>query len=251
MRIWLLLIGLVIAGCRASAPILVPIVPVEFTEIESALDSVWSHSIPTSLKAKAVLVMKNPLYSGTLNAEIELRRADSLRIIFRVRGLGIEGGRILITPDSIFFYNRFTQTLHVASSSYPALPGFLNVGHAMEQMLGLVRPSRQTPLSLRSMTDELALEDSLSRITYTVDPEYWRVIHVAHKDTLGRLLESLYFNDFIPVNQAYFPREVIYRNPILDTSAILNYRMISTGEPIASMSLDLPRDVIRLEIPSE
>lgn len=252
MRVAIILIVLIIAGCASSRPALDRIDPVTVYEVKSVMDSVWAHTLPTSLQARGDLSMKTPLYSGTLTAEISHRRADSLLMIFRVRGLNIEGGRLLVTQDSLFFYDRFAQTLRIAGSSHPALPALFSVQNAIEQMLGYVRPIRGTPLQLKPTQDGLVLTDSLMHRTYTVDPEHWRTVQMVQHDTSGVLLmEALYFNDFFAVDEKFFPRQIIYRNPAMSTNAILYYRSLSINEPITSMSLGLPNDVNRVPLPEE
>ena len=251
MRIVIPLILLLVGGCVSSRP---PLAPVDsenvIYEIESVMDSLWSHPLPTSLKAEAQLSMKTPLYSGpTMKAEISHRRADSLLIVFRF--LGTEGGRLLVTQDSLFFYNRLTKTLSEGDSSHPALPPLLKVDHAIEQMLGFVRPANQTDLQLRSTRDGLVLEAPLLHRTYMIDPEYWRIVHVAQKDASGTLMEALYFNDFFTIDEFYVPRQVIYRNPSQNTNVILSYRSLSVNEPVAPMSLNLPDNVERVPLPKE
>ncbi|MXX96101.1 MAG: DUF4292 domain-containing protein [Rhodothermaceae bacterium] len=251
MRVTVILIVLIIAGCASSRPALDRIDPATIYEVESVLDSVWAHSLPTSLQARGDLSMKTPLYSGTVTAEISHRRADSLLMVFRVRGLNIEGGRLLVTQDSLFFYDRFAQTLGIAGSGHPALPALFSVQNAIEQMLGYVRPIRGTPLQLKSTQDGLVLTDSLMHRTYTVDPEHWRTVQMVQHDASGTLMEALYFNDFFAVGEEFFPRQIIYRNPAISTNAILYYRSLLIDEPIASMSLDLPNDVNRVPLPEE
>ncbi len=251
MRGAVILIVLIITGCAGSRPALDRIDPVEAYEVESVMDSVWAHALPISLKARGDLSMKTPLYSGTLTAEIAHRRADSLLMVFRVRGLSIEGGRLLVTQDSLFFYDRFAQTLRIADSRHPALPALFSVQNATEQMLGYVRPIPGTPLQLESTQDGLVLTDSLVHRTYTVDPEYWRTVQMTQYDASGTLIEALYFSDFFAVGEEFFPRQIIYRNPAMNTNAILYYQSLSINEPITSMSLDLPGGVNRVLLPEE
>jgi len=236
---------LIIAGCAGSRPSSVP-TDSETTvyEINSVMDSIWMHPLPTSIKAEGSLSMKTPLYTGpTMRAEITHRRADSLLMVFRL--YGIEGGRMLITRDSLFFYDRLTKTLSARSSNHPALPPLLRIDHALEQMLGLIRPSDQTDLQLKITSDGVVLEDSLLRRAYTIDPEYWRIVHVAQMDTSGNLLDALYYSDFFSVDRFYFPRRVIYRNPAQDINIILSYRSITVNTPVSPMSLNLPEDIAR------
>ena len=251
MRVFALFTALMIAGCASSRPSPPP-TDCENTvlEISSVMDSIWAHPLPTSVRANGNLSMKTPLYSGpTMNTEISHRKADSLLMVFRL--FGVEAGRMLITQDSIFLYDRFRKTLNTGSSNHAYLPALLSIDHAMEQMLGLVRPVDQTGLQLKTTHSGLILEDSLLLRTYTIDPEYWRIIHMAQMDTSGTLIDALYFNDFFSLGESYFPRQVIYRNPNQKMNVIMSYRFLSVNDPITSMSLNLPADVERVPLPEE
>ncbi len=251
MRLTSLVILLICTGCIHSRPTPSRVTSLISYEAESVIDSLWMHKLPNSLLAQGQLSMKTPLYSGALIAEISHRSADSLLMIFRIQGFGIEGGRLLVTPDSLFFYDRFSQTLRTAESNHPALPSFFSVQNALGKMLGFVRPPRGVNLKIRSSRDGLVLEDSLLHRTYAVDPNYWRVVHMTQHDSLGTLMEALHYDNFFDVNGSYFPRQVIYRNPLENTNAILNYRSLAVNDSIPSMSLDLPIDTERVELPKE
>ncbi len=251
MRSIALLILLILAGCSSLRPAPDPVTPVAVYEVKSVMDSLWAQTLPTSLQARGNLSMKTPLYSGTLTAEISHRKADSLFMIFRVRGLNLEAGRLLVTQDSLFFYDRFAQTLRTAGSSHSALPALFSVQNAMEQMLGYVRPIRGTPLQMKSTQDGLILTDSLIHRTYTVNPENWRTTQVMQYDMSNSLVEALYFKDFFAVDAEVVPRQIIYRNPTMSMNAILYYGSLSLNEPIASLSLDLPDDINRVPLPEE
>lgn len=255
MRRIFIFLFLIVAGCagtRSSTERTNPVLfPEPFYDTRSVIDSVWANALPTSLNAEGALSMKTPLYSGMLQTQIIHRRADSLLMVLRLRGLGIEGARFLVTRDSIFLYDRFSQTVRTGSSSDPAFPAIFSVQNAIEQLLGLVRPIRGAHLQLTPSPQGLILEDTILRRTYTIDPEYWRVIHVTQQDSSGDLYEAFHFNDFFAVGKAYFPRQVIYRNPSLKTNVILDYRSISVNEPVISMSLDLPAEVERIRLSGE
>lgn len=247
MRTILFLIGFGFAGCTAPRPISVLPSPNLSMEAHSVIDSVRAHVPPNSMQISAVLSLKTPLYSGTLNAEVSHRRADSLMMIFRVPGLGFEGGKLLVTPDSFFFYNRLTQTLHIGESNHPALPALFTVENAIGNLLGFVRPVHRSNMKMIPTKDGLVLTDSVARKIYTISPEIWRVTHVAHQDHS----EALYMDEFFPVDGTHFPRKVIYRNSDMNTNAILIYKSITVNESITSMSLDLPSGTERMPLSLE
>lgn len=250
MRKIALICALAAAGCAGTRTSVVDPVDVpNIYEAATVLDSIWAHPVPTSIKAQAQLSMDTPIHSGTMMADISHRRGDSLLMAFTVRGLGIEVGRALITQDSIFFYDRLKQSLRTADSNYPAIPAIFTVQNAIENMLGLVRPTRQLHLQLDQVTDHIVLTDTLQSRAYTIDPALWRIIHVEQRDSTDTLIESLYFSDFFTVGEMQFPRRVVYRNPASDINAILHYRSIQINEPIISTSLNLPDGVSRISLP--
>lgn len=250
MRKIALICALAAAGCAGTRTSVVdPINIPNLYDTATVLDSIWVHPVPTSIKAQGQLSMDTPIHSGTMMADISHRRGDSLLMAFTVRGLGIEVGRALITQDSIFFYDRLKQSLHTAGSNYPAIPAIFSVQSAIENMLGLVRPTRQLHLRLEQMSDLLVLTDTLQNRAYTIDPALWRIIHVEQRDSTDALIESLYFSDFFTVGEMQYPRRVVYRSPASDINAILHYNSIQIDEPIVSTSLNLPDGVSRIALP--
>ena len=251
MRVYIPLAVLIIGGCASSRPPAALIDSENIVyEIGSVMDSIWAHTLPASLRAEGNLSMKTPLYSGpAMKAEISHRKGDSLLIVFRL--FGVEGGKLLVTGDSLFFYDRLTKTLHTGESSHSALPPVLRVDRAMEQMLGFVHPASQAGLQLKSTRDGLTLEDSRLRRTYVIDPEYWRIVHVTQKDASGNLVEAFHYSNFFSVGEFHVPRQVIYRNSAQNTSVILTYRSVSVNESVTPMSLHLPSDVKRVPLPEE
>ena len=250
MRKIALICALVVAGCAGTRTSVVgPVSVPDLYEATTVLDSIWTHPIPTSIKAQVQLSMDTPIHSGTMMADISHRRGDSLLMAFTVRGLGIEVGRALVTRDSIFFYDRLKQSLHTADSNYPAIPAIFTVQDAIENMLGLIRPMHQSHMQLEQISDRLVLTDTLQNKAYTIDPALWRTIHVEQRDSADTLIESLYFSDFFTVGEMQFPRRVVYRNPASGINAILHYRSIQINEPIISLSLNLPGGISRVPLP--
>ena len=78
--------------------------------LASVIDSIRSHIPPDSFMAVGSMAMKSPLYTGPeLRSEILHRRSDSLLMIFSLKGLGLEAGRLLVTQDSLFLYSRVSS----------------------------------------------------------------------------------------------------------------------------------------------
>jgi len=244
------LIALILVGCTSSRPSTLSLDVIDdFSgmSIESVMDSVRSHVPPDSFRAIGTMAMKSPLYSGPeLRSEILHRRSDSLLMIFSVRGLGFEAGRLLVTHDSIFVYDRISKQVSVADSSHPVFLPIMRVNHAIESLLGYVHPTPSDDLQLEITPNQLIFTDTLLHRTYTINTDYWRTMSIVQHDDLGSLVEGLYYNDFFQVGNFYFPRQVIYRNLPTETSVILSYNQIMINEPLKPMLFNLPHDVNRI-----
>ena len=239
---------LILIGCTSTRSMVVEVTnPAELT-IRSIMDNLWEHTPPDSLIAVGDLALKSPLYSGPeVRAEIVHRRADSLLMIFRAPVFGFEAARVLVTQDSLFMYDRIAKHIFVADTTHPVFLRILRVQNAMEYLLGYMRPTNPHGLKLLSSPNGIILEDSLMNRSYTIDPTYWRIVHLAQRDHLGSLVEAYYYNDFFQVGDAYFPRQVIYRNLPDETNVILSYNRILVDPPLNPLGFHLPSDVQRFE----
>jgi len=253
MRTLISLILLVLIGCTSTRTALVEVEdavdPSELT-IRSVISKVWEHTPPDSLIAIGDLAMKSPLYTGPeVRAEILHRRADTLLMIFRVPVLGFEAARLLVTQDSLFMYNRIAKQVFVADTTHPVFLRIFRSRHAMAYLFGYVRPTDPYGMKLELSQNGLILEDSLLNRSYTIDPQYWRVVHFAQRDDMGALIEGFYYNDFFQVGDTYFPRQIIYRNVPEQTNVILTYNRILVDPPLKPMGFHLPKDIQHFEFP--
>lgn len=150
--------------------------------------------------------------SFILRARFEGRRTDSLTVV--VRGpLGIEGGRGVVTADSVLAVDRINRVLYVgpASAAERYIPGGGSPEAAARVVLGLLVPEAAVAWEVRPENNRYTLRGRLPGGTtreYTVDPALWRVVSVREYDAAGALRGQQDVSDFDRVDGVPMPRRV-------------------------------------------
>ena len=113
-------LALTVAGCSTTRPA-ATVMPDRFpnhseSEILENLRSALPDSL-VALRAEATISIVSPVYSGTATARIEHRRGDSLFVSLSGTALRIEAGRLLLTRDSLFYYDRLQNRLYFGPRS--------------------------------------------------------------------------------------------------------------------------------------
>ena len=166
-----------------------------------------------SVAADGDLSYTSPAESQSASFSLRARLADS--VVVTVRGpLGIEGGRALLTADSVFVANRLQRQflLGPLSAADAVVPGASLDGRIARAALGLLVPERDVAWSL-------VASDGLYRLTgrlpggvgsrsYTVDPAIWRVVRVVEFDAGGRQIGEQTAEAFDTVDGVVLPRRV-------------------------------------------
>ena len=166
-----------------------------------------------SVAADGDLSFASPTESQTATFSLRARLADSAAVT--VRGpLGIEGGRGLLTADSVFVVNRLQRQflLGPLSAADAVVPGASVDGRVARAVLGLLVPERDVVWSV-------AAADGMYRLTgrlpggvgsrsYTVDPAIWRVVRVIEFDADGRQVGEQTVGAFDTVDGVVLPRRV-------------------------------------------
>ena len=148
----------------------------------------------------------------SLRARLEGRRTDSVTVV--VRGpLGIEGGRGVVTADSVLAADRINRVLYVglASAAERYVPGGATPEAAARVALGLLVPERSIAWAVRPENGRYTLTGRLpggSRRSYTVDPALWRVVAVREYDAAGALRAQQDASGFELVDGVAMPRRV-------------------------------------------
>lgn len=198
-----------------------------------------------SYTAKARVTVKSPDENRTFNAVVHHRRADSL--FMRVSLFGIEGGRVLLTPDSVFFYDTRKAVLRAGplEDVQEFFPVPVSSADFFRTMLGLVAPDPSTAWSLQADSTLYYVSNSTDRRRYTVDPTRWRVVRYEERSANGTVVRKQLFSDFRSVNGVLLPSRVIFQRPANDLRAAVRYQEMTLNPSSLSFNLDVPSQVPR------
>ncbi len=198
-----------------------------------------------SFTADARVKVRSPQQNRSFNADVRQRRADSLFMRFSL--FGMEGGRMLLTPDSAFFYDTRNQTLRTGpiAEARHLLPAPVASDETFANMLGIVSPDKTTNWTVEADSARYHLTDPSGRQHWTVDPARWRVVRYTRKDAEGTVLETRQFSEFRTVNGVVLPHEVEFRRPADDVMARLTYEGIRLNPSGLSFKLGAPADLPR------
>lgn len=194
--------------------------------------------------AKARVNVQTPKENRSFNAEIRQERADSLFMRFSL--FGFEGGRMLLTPDSVFVYDSRKQTLRVGGvDAVQQLFPVPVTDNVFENMLGLVVPDNHTDWSVRADTAHYYLTDPAQRREWTVDPGTWRVLRYTKTNANGTLLEERRFSNYKMVQGISLPHRVVFQRPQENLKARIDYEGIQLNPSDLSFELGAPADIPR------
>lgn len=209
------------------------------------------------ITAEASVNVASPQESGRFTARIAWRRADSMLIRIRFP-LGVEGARVLITPDSAYVWDRIEKTLIVGTptSIEAVLPVAVAGTDLVALATGFVRPGAGSParrsrsagteraidldpatwtLRADSLHYELTRTDGSERLL--VDPSRWRVVYAEYRTTDGMLREQRWYTAFADLGGFLVPRRVSVSQPLLDTRIIMSLSRFDTSP--GRLSFDL------------
>lgn len=241
--------ALVLGGCAGSAPTSAPAdLPANFpnhsaAQIRSAI--VQGRDTLERFSGTARVRVRTPQQDRSFNADLRQRRADSL--LMRVSLFGIEGGRLLLTRDSVFFYDTRKQTLRAGPlpDARQLLPIPLTPGRVFENLLGLLAPQSSVRWTVRADSAHYHLTGPNDRRHLTVDPARWRVVRYARTTPEGTLVEERIFSGFQSVSGVLIPHQVVFRRPGDDLMARIRYRQLSLNPEGLSFDLGAPPEVPR------
>ena len=219
--------------------------PLVSMDADDIIARIEANPVPSSVRATADLSLQSPLYSGSMTARITHRREDSLMVTLAARGLGIEAGRLLVTQDSFFLFNRLAGEVTVGTGT-DFLPGFFGTHEAMVRLLGLLVPNSSVAWDVQMTEYGYLLHDASSGLDYTVDTDTWRVISMERRLPSGQLAESMHYGEFSPFGDGLYPQRVTYRSPVTQITAQLYIRRLTFDRDIHSLRLGAPPGVKRV-----
>lgn len=195
--------------------------------------------------AKARVTVQSPKQTRSFNAVVRHRRADSLFMRFSL--FGLEGGRLLLTPDSVFFYDTRKAVLRVGpvQAVQQIFPAPVASGQFFENMLGLIVPDSKKSWSLQADSSLYYFSGRSDRERYTVDPTHWRVVRYEQKSPAGTTLQKRLFSGFRRVEGLVLPGRLIFHRPTDDLRAVVRYREMDLNPSDLSFALNVPEQVPR------
>lgn len=213
-------------------------------QIQAPTDSLRRFSGRARVRVRA------PEQNRSFNADIRQERADSLFMRFSL--FGFEGGRLLLTPDSVFFYDSRKQTLRVGpvAQAQRLLPAPVASDDVFANLLGLIAPGAQTQWTVTADSAQYHLSNPSGTETWTVDPRHWRVIQYTRSASDGSVLEVRRFSEFRSVQGVTLPRVVIFRQPSDDLRARIVYEELRLNPTGLSYGLGVPSGVPRQPLQS-
>ncbi len=244
----LLVGGFFATGCGGPSAATAPTLPSGFPNhtpaqmnalITASGDSLHSYS------AEARVTVRTPSRNRSFNADLRQRRADSL--FMRVSLFGVEGGRLLLTPDSVLFYDSRSRVLRTGplADAQELLPAPVNSGQIFENMLGLLSPSQSRDWSVETDSSQYFLSTGNTDTRMIVDPTRWRVVRYTRENENGTVVDERLFTDFQSVEGVLIPHRVIFRRPPDDLMAMIQYRDMNLNPNGLSFELGVPSSVPR------
>lgn len=195
--------------------------------------------------ANARVTVRSPDENRSFDAQIRQRRADSLFMRFSL--FGFEGGRMLLTPDSVFVYDSREPSLRFGpvADAQELFPAPVTSDEVFENLLGLIAPDGTTAWTVEADSNLYYVSNDAETRVWTVDPRRWRVVRFERRSPDGTVLEVRRFANFTSVNGIALPRSVTFRRPVDNLSAELNYKEIQLNPTGLSFALNVPRSVPR------
>lgn len=144
-------------------------------------------------RARARISVRTRDRTRTFNAQVRHRRADSL--FMRVSLFGVEGGRLLLTRDSVFFYDTRRAVLRVGplQDVQALFPAPVSSPRFFQNMLGLIAPGTARAWSVTADSSLYYMAGPRRRARYTVDPARWRVVRFEQRARTGNVRQKRLF----------------------------------------------------------
>ena len=199
----------------------------------------------TAYRARARISVRTRERTRTFNAQVRHRRADSL--FMRVSLFGVEGGRLLLTRDSVFFYNTRRAVLRAGPlrDVQRIFPAPVSSPRFFQNMLGLIAPGTAEAWSVTADSSLYYMAGPRRRTRYTVDPARWRVVRFEQRGPTGNVRQKRLFSNFRTVRGLVLPERVLFERPAADLRALVQYQDLTLNPADLSFGLNVPPDVPR------
>ena len=235
-----------IAGCSTTRSTVetpnTPSLSIEeiFSQLHTAAD------IPESeVQIDASFSVKAPVFTGNLSAAISHRKGDSLYARLSATMLRVDAGRLLVTPDSFFFYHRIEkQVLYGPNDAVnQLLPGLLDGDQVFERLLGTLTPDPASSWSVEQIGDNIYLHRSDQMLRYIINAETWRVAVREEYLEDGTLIETLRFDDYKTSGVHSLPHRISLQRRDVDASVSATYNSVILNPGAMEFEFEVPPDV--------
>lgn len=197
----------------------------------------------TRLFAESRIALSSPEESGRFSAKISYLHPESLfvRVTFP---LGIEGARVLVSPDTAWVYDRIDKVIWTGSPERVAavLPGAVAGMRLVEMATGFEQPDPGISWQVKTDSTLYLLTSPDETIRYTVDPALWRIVAVKLQDDAGTITERRWYSDFAQVDDVVIPRRMALSRPPEDLRISMALHRIELQPSHLTFSLDPAAD---------
>jgi hypothetical protein len=198
------------------------------------------------LAAVAEVSVASPDESGRFSARIAYRKNDSMLV--RVRfPLGIEGARVLVTPDSAFVYDRTEGTLVMGTPDNisAVLPVAVAGTDLVALATGFIQPDPRRDWQVRTDSLLYELRDAGTGERWLIDPVEWRVVYAEFRNPDGGIREQRWYASFEDMDGVRVPRRVSVSHPTRNTRLVMALSRLDTSPDELSFDLGLAPDIRR------
>ena len=194
------------------------------------------------ITAEARVALSSPDESGQFTARISYLHPESLmvRVTFP---LGIEGARVLSTPDRAWVYDRIEKVVWTGSPERIAgvLPAAVAGTDLVPLATGFETPGRNVAWRVEVDSTLYLLSHPDRSVRYTVDPATWRIVAVRKRDAAGSIVEQRWYTDFVTVDGILLPRRMALVRPQDSLRISMAFQRFDP-DPDGTMSFDLDPD---------
>lgn len=228
-------------GCKGSGPL------VRDAPTPAAVIGFPNHSVPQilaeltraapigSFESQARIAIRSEQMNQDVTATIRARRSDSL--LAMVRGpFGIEVGRALVTPDSVFALDKVHGRLYLGPAALAEryVPGSAGPDALFGSLLGLTVPGPGAGWRVHAEAESYVLENGYE--TMSVDPALWRVTRYEGRDAEGRVVDQRTFDAFDTVDSVVVARRVRLSRPDVGASVTIEHRKLKLNPEVLRFS---------------
>lgn len=246
--LWFLVFSMAAGGCASTGPGvgLDASLPDRFPNhtADDILDRLPAYPAAMSrLFAESRIALSSPEERGRFSAKISYLHPESLfvRVTFP---LGIEGARVLVTPDTAWVYDRIEKVVWTGSPDRVAavLPGAVAGLRLVEMATGFERIDPDIAWNVRTDSTLYILTSPDETTRYTVDPARWRIVAVRLQDEAGSTLEQRWYSDFAQVGEVVVPRRMALSRPPEDLRISMALQRLELSPSMLTFRLDTASD---------